>query len=422
MKKTILLLLVAALVASAFVGCKKEEEKVTLNLMGYGDNSNDEGVIWNNQITTFAEMNPGVEIVSELLYDEAYHAKVPARMAAQDFPHLAYTGADARWGAPWKEADQHIDNRPYIDADFYDMSLIPEMGPNGERYYLPIGISNQTSVLFANEVLINELGMAIPETYDDLKAMVPVAQEAGIDVIATAGAAGWVWGSCIMSTFVGRTAGEAEWVEGAVNGANSFEDDSMVQALEYLEMMVADGILDPKYVQVDYGTAPSIFSNGEALFLADGQWRAGAVENMDVRSTMKLMAWPVMPNDRGSMKGSVPAAWTVGYGVMKQAVDDGVDGIAADFLAYINNLEWSTQRLTSGAIVAPVIKGYELPSNVPVETAQKIDLAANAPFSQVIDAYLAGPPNNALNEGMQKIVSGTATAAEIAAEVESLAR
>ena len=134
------------------------------------------------------------------------------------------------------------------------------------------------------------------------------------------------------------------------------------------------------------------------------------------------MPWPVMPYDKPGMKGSIPAAWTVGYGVMKQAVDDGVDGLAAEFLAMINNMEWSTQRLTSGAIVAPVIKGYKLPSNVPVETAQKIALAANAPFSQVIDAYLAGPPNGALNEGMQKIVTGTATAAEIAAAVEALAR
>ena len=42
--------------------------------------------------------------------------------------------------------------------------------------------------------------------------------------------------------------------------------------------------------------------------------------------------------------------------------------------------------------------------------------------TEVIDAHLTGPPNEALNVGMQKIAAGEATAEEIAAEVEALAR
>lgn len=422
MKKALLLLLVIAMVSIALIGCKKEADSVTLNIMGYGDNSNQEGVIWNKQIAEFQEMYPDVIIVSELLYDEAYHQKVTARLAAGDAPHVAYMGADARWGAPWVEAGQQIDNRPYIDAGFYDMNMIPEMGPNGERYYLPLGSVNITTVLYANEPLIKSLGFDLPTTYEDMAAMVPAANAAGIDVVAIAGADSWVWGSCFLSSLVARTSGDPMWVSKAVDGENKFNDDAMVDALGIIETMLADGVIDPKYVLVDYGTAPSIFSNEGALFMIDGQWRAGNVENPDVRNNMKLLPLPVMPGEKSATAGSVAAAWQVGYGLTKQAEDDGVAEIAAAFVAYINNEEWTTQRLRDGNIVAPVIKGYKVPSDLPAETAQKVALAQTAPISEVIDAFLTGPPNNTLNEGMQKIAAGTATAKEVADAVEALAR
>ena len=421
MKKTLLLLLIVALVASAFVGCKKEEEKVTLNVMGYGDNSNQEGISWKRMIDAFQAENPDIVIVDELLYDEAYHQKVTARLASGDVPHLAYMGADARWGAPWVEAGQQIDNRPYIDTAMFDMNMIPEMGPNGERYYLPLGSSNITTVLFANEPLIQSLGFELPETYDDIKAMVPAAQEAGLQVISIDGADGWAWGSCLLSALIARTSGDAMWVSKAVAGENSFTDDAMVEALGLIELMVADGVIDSKSVLVDYGANITTFSNEQALFFIQGQWAAGGVENPDVRDNMVLMAWPEMPGQKG-LDGSVAAAWQVGYGLTKQAEDDGVAEAAAKLLAYINREEEATQRLRDGAIVAPVIKGYVTPSDVPPEVAQKVAMAQTAPTTEVIDAFLSGPPNDALNAGMQKIAAGEATAAEVAAEVESLAR
>lgn len=134
MKKALVLCVVLALLGGMVFAEGQGEassEKVVLNVMGYGDNSNAEGIAWNRLVTTFMEENPDIEIVSELLYDEAYHQKVTARLAAGDVPHVAYMGADARWGAPWQEAGQQIDHRPFLDTDMYDMSLIPEMGPDG---------------------------------------------------------------------------------------------------------------------------------------------------------------------------------------------------------------------------------------------------------------------------------------------------
>jgi len=89
-----LLLLSAAVVLTA-------APKVVVKAMGYGDNSNPEGINWLRIVAAFEKANPDIDIDFELLYDEAYHQKVVARLAAGDVPHMAYMGADARWAKPW---------------------------------------------------------------------------------------------------------------------------------------------------------------------------------------------------------------------------------------------------------------------------------------------------------------------------------
>jgi len=123
------------------------------------------------------------------------------------------------------------------------------------------------------------------------------------------------------------------------------------------------------------------------------------------------------------MAGSVAAAIQVGYGLTKEgAKDPAVRDAALKFLKYFYSYEETTQRLRDGAIVAPILKNYKIPDDMPSIVKQKVALAQKAKNTDVIDAFLSGAANDALNAGMQKIVAGTATPEQVAAEVEKLAR
>ena len=426
MKKAIMFLMILALVSgSLFANGQQEakDETIVLKVMGYGDNSNQEGVSWKRIVETFEAENPNIDIQDELLYDEAYHQKVVARLASGDVPHVAYMGADARWGAPWKEGSQQYDMTKDIDTAQYDLSLIPKMGPAGERYYIPLGTSNMTTVLFMNTNLVESLGFSKPETYEDLVAMVPAAQAAGIDVVTIDGADGWAWGSCFMSAMVARTTGDANWVSKAVAGEKSFTDEEFVNALSIISTMITDGVITEKSVLVDYGTNTSNFNNEKALFMVQGQWAAGSVENPNVKDDMLLIPWPIMPGQKAAMNDSVAAAWQVGYGITNAGSEDpAILDAAVKFINYFNNPAEVEQRLRDGAIIAPVLKNFAMPDDLPNAVIQKVALSKYAVESEVIDAFLTGDPNDALNTGMQKIASGLATPAEVAAEVEALAR
>jgi raffinose/stachyose/melibiose transport system substrate-binding protein len=409
----LLLLLAAAALTAA--------PKVVVKAMGYGDNSNPEGVNWLRIVAAFEKANPDIDIDFELLYDEAYHQKVVARLAAGDVPDLAYMGADARWGKPWQEAGQQWDHKPFMDPKYYDLKLIPAMGPKGEIWEIPLGTSNICTVLYMNEKLVKSLGFSTPKRYQDIVAMVPAARAKGLDVVSIDGADGWAWGSCLMSGIIARLSGDPHWVSKAVEGRYKFTDKVFVDSLALIERMIKDGVIPSKSVLVDYGANLSNFSNEKALFMVQGQWIAGSIENPEVAENTLMMAWPKLPGEKAATAGSVAAAISVGYGVTKAgAADPKVRDAALKFINYFYSHEETTQRLRDGAIVAPVLKNFKVPDDLPALVKQKVSLAQKAMNTDVIDAFLSGAPNDALNAGMQKIAAGQATAQQVAAEVESL--
>lgn len=402
-----------------FTGCAKKEaapSKVTLNIMGYGDNANAEGLTFKRICEEFMAENPDIVLNYEMLYDEAYHQKVVARLAAGDVPDVAYMGADARWGASWQEANQQIDNTPYYPSNI-DVSLVPDFFGNGNRPYLPLGGSNYCTVVGVNTELLAKIGGKIPETYEDLVALAKLCKSNGIECISTHGADGWVWGSCVMSGIIPRTTGDLKWIEKAVNKQVKFTDEGFVAALDVLAQWVKDGVISKDAILIDNGTGLSNFVNGKCLMYIDGQWGFGEQNLGDLSKKVKLISIPPVPGEK-ACAGSLAGAWQVGYGITKAGASDPAKLEAAKkWIAYFFSETETIQRLADGAISAPILKNFTLPDGMDPCIAEKATLG-KYPSCYVIDSYLSGTPNDVLNAGMQNIVAGKTTAKELAAAVQ----
>ena len=420
MKKLLAVTCVLAIAASLFAAPKakkaKKVKQVTLNIMGYGDNSNSEGQTFKRICEEFEAENPDVKIDYEMLYDEAYHQKAVSRLAAGDVPDIAYMGADARWGAEWQEAGQQINNVPYYPENI-DASLVPDFFGTGVKPYLPLGGSNYCTVVAINMDLLNKIGGKIPETYEDMKALAKTCKANGIQLMSTHGADGWVWGSCVMSGIIPRTTGDLKWIEKAVNKQVKFTDQGFVDALSVLSTWVKDGVLDPNSVLTDNGTGMSNFVNGKYLMYIDGQWAFGEQNLGKLSKSVKLISIPQVPGEK-ACAGSLAGAWQVGYGITKKGTKDKkVLDAAKRWMAYFYSYEETVQRLQDGGISAPIIKNFKLPAGMDPCIAEKATLGAY-PSCYVIDSYLTGVANDTLNAGMQDIVSGKITPAALAANVQ----
>ena len=389
-------------------------ETVTLNILAYGDGPTAED--FERICNEFMEKNPNIKIESELLVNEEYHKKAASLLATGNVPDLAYMGADARWGAKWKDAEQQVDNVPYYPSNI-DASMVPDFYGTGIKPYLPLGKNNYCSVVAVNTELLKKIGGKLPETYDDMKALATLCKTNDIELMSTHGADDWVWGSCVMSGIIPRTTGDLKWIEKAVNKQVKFTDQEFVDALSVLKTWVDDGVLDPNSVNIDTGTGLANFVKGKYLMYIDGQWDFGEVSLGELSNTVTLISIPPVPGEK-YCAGSMASEWQPGYGITKKcASDEKTLDAEKKWLAYFNSDEEVFNRLNTGGISSTILKDFVLPSDINHCIAEKAKLN-NYPVCQVIDSYLKGTANDMLNAGMKKIVSGTTTPIDLAASVQ----
>ena len=280
-----------------------------------------------------------------------------------------------------------------------------------------MGGSNYCTVVGVNMVLLEKIGGKLPTTYAEFVELAKLCKANGIECLSTHGADSWVWGSCVMSGIIPRTTGDTTWIEKAIAGKVKFTDQGFVDALNVLSTWVKDGIISKDSVLVDNGTGISNFANGKYLMYIDGQWGFGETNYGDLSKDIKLIPIPAVPGEKAN-SGSIAGAWQVGYGITKKgASDPKVLDAAKRWLAYFFSYEETVQRLADGAISAPILKNFVTPEGMDPLIAEKGKLGAY-PSCFVIDSYLTGTANDTLNAGMQDIVAGKMTGAELAASVQ----
>lgn len=400
-----------------------QDNRNVIKVLAYGEPGGREESFLNEVISDFESTHSGYTISYEILYDTPYFNRAVEMVNSNNIPDIYYGGPDVRWGSLWKDNNLQFNHRPYMDETLYDLSLIPDHGPNGEIVNIPLGTTNLCGVMFANEALLTSLGLSLPASYADLVAMVPTAQANGLDLVSFDGADSWAWGACFLSTYVTRFTGDPLFVSKAIAGEKSFTDPGFIQALAAVQTWVDDGVFPNDVLLTDYSTNLRNYSNGDALFVIQGQWVAGDIESTIAAHT-QFLPLPAMPGENPAMNGSVAGAMSVGYGMTRIAGDDPVRReLCMDFLDLINSRELATSRLEDGAIVAPIIQDFTPPSSLSSILQKKVVFAHSLALTTgVIDAFLTGDANDAVNTGAQRIAAGDRTPLQVAQEVESLVR
>ena len=405
-------------------------DKVTLNILGYGSADNGEGQVFDRICDEFMAANPDVIVRYELYYGDDYHTRVYNRLSSNDIPDIAYMGADERWGGAWKDANQQINNAPYFPS-YIDANLVPDFYGNGVKPYLPLGGSNYCTVVGVNMDLLTEIGSdetELNQALSSYETFVAIANKFNvyktnhpelIACLATHGADTWVWGSCVLSAIIPRTTGDSKWIEKAANGQRSFTSNEFKAALQVIADWVDDGIIDENSASTDDGTGKANFAAGKYLMYIDGQWGFGEANYEDLADDIKLFAIPAIENGTASLQNCMAAAWQAGYGITKKGASNAkVLDAAKRWMAYFNSEEETIQRLRDGGISCPILKNFTPPDDIDPLVVEKTRLASY-PTCYVIDSYLTGDANDALNNGVKNIVAGTDTVDNVAQAIQT---
>jgi len=135
---------------------------------------------WSNAvqpfIPQFTELT-GIEVETDFRSETEFLTALPIKLAAASptpdaFMYLAYgQGITAGWLEP---LNSYYENKDLVDPQWYDEADILQVAreyplwSNGERYAFPITAEAQT--LYVNKTYLNEKGLDVPRTFDELLA------------------------------------------------------------------------------------------------------------------------------------------------------------------------------------------------------------------------------------------------------------
>jgi raffinose/stachyose/melibiose transport system substrate-binding protein len=411
------LALLFSLAAGPLLGDVRAQEPVELRVW---DASTDpvESANTDEIYAAFTEQNPNVTIVREVFSVEQMRDTVNTAMASGTGPDViaydsgpGYAGvlADAGLLLPLDDYAAQYGWIERISPPAVEATTI-----DGTFYGMP----QQTDLIgmYYNQTLLDQEGMTVPETLDELVAFCGEATEKGYIPIAFADNPGWEafhQFSMTANQMVGP-----EGIQALLNNEGSWNTPEIVTAIEAFFVTLRDaGCFPEDTVAISYEDGNSLFYNGEALLHTTGSWLAGEIEEFMPDAEIGFVPFPEIEGGKGRVWISgVGSAWFITAST--QHPDE-----AAAFLDYLISQEAGQRWIEGSRVFVPFevdLSTIEVSplTRLVIDTLQNAE-AEGTQFGYNVDV-LAPPEFNAMMEsGFQAMLVGDKTAEQQAADLEA---
>ncbi len=146
---------------------------------------------------------------------------------------------------------------------------------DGKWISAPVNV-HSTNWVWANKPLLDELGIAVPTTWDELVAAMQKVKDAGKVAVAHGGQP---WQDATIFDAVVMSTGGPDFYKAAFIDldAEALGSDTMVEAFD--RMTVIRGFVDDNFSGRDWNLASAMVINGEAAFQFMGDWAKGEFLN-----------------------------------------------------------------------------------------------------------------------------------------------
>ena len=245
-----------------------EEEKVKLRVMS----SYDPKTLGQHYVDAWeqAAEELGYEVEVESMGSEAYKTKVKVALAGDELPDVFTT-----WGGtyvePFIEAGAVLPVQDYIEEsgiEYKDETIFPY--EDGNTYVIVNRLATYNTFYY-NKKLVEEVGVELPETFDDLLECVEKVkaynEENGtfISTICLGDKDRWV-GEVLYTLLVAREDKEA--FNKAWAGETDFTGEAFLNAAKKIEQLVEAGAFTEGFLQISAPEANELFAAEDALFYA----------------------------------------------------------------------------------------------------------------------------------------------------------
>ena len=251
-------------------------EETTIHVMSWEPQQVD-GTAWWDKITQgFEAAHPGVKIESNFVTFNQYLTTLAAMTAGNSLPDVFYGHVKA---AELGRAGLAVNYKDVFDdaffKQFYPGPLRQFTFDKSAVYALPW--TAQIFGIFANDRIMKELGLKVPETWDELIAMTPKIKSAGYTPLA--------WGNLAHNVcpdfflpLVTQYGGDVYALDDLTAPGVSWDSKPVVDALTLLQKLAKAGVFLDGINGIDERPAWQIAYQGKAAMLYTGSWAPAIFE------------------------------------------------------------------------------------------------------------------------------------------------
>ena len=295
----------------------KPAEKVNLKISAWGIETDPNSVIIKEAVDLYNKTNTfNATATIEFTEQEQYKTKLAALMAGNEVPDVFNTWP-AGFLKPFVKAGKIYSISDDLDKDAewkgrYVGGMFAPLTFDGKIYGAP---TTQTVVcLYYNTEIFNKLGLKVPTTYAELKAVCDTLNKNNITPFALGNKAPWV--GAMMSEVIANRIGGSDPFNKIYDGTGTWEDPSYIEAGKIMDELVKMNAFPKGFNALDNDPAQEIFKQGKAGMLVMGSWAIQQLTNdqSPLKGKVDIAPFPAMDNGKGSvdnMLGQVDQSFAI---------------------------------------------------------------------------------------------------------------
>jgi len=264
LKKAATLLLLAMLALSSVFA-----QKTTINFWTWRP---EDVETYDKLIAVFNKTNPDIKIVQTAHKSTDYNTILSAALSGGSGPDVfqsrAYGGLETFAQSGFLEPLEK-----WV-PELKDFNKTPLKGAtsikDGKIYGVPF--ASQTLFVFYNKAIYKQLGLSVPDTWDQFIGNLQAMKKAGTQPLANGGKEGWTL-EVMMGAICPNFYGANDFFDAVVAGKTTFQDPRFVNAIAKLKELTP--YMPDLYMGVSYTDMQSAFINEVAGHFIGGSFEAG---------------------------------------------------------------------------------------------------------------------------------------------------
>lgn len=164
---------------------------------------------------------------------------------------------------------------------------------NGKIYSVPL--SANVSGIYFNKTKFEELGLKVPETWDEFETLVKQIKADGETPFALAGSEGWTLNGYHQLAYISVTgSGDKanDYLRFSPVNSISTKDKEVKEVLTRLDLLASKGNQQTNWEGASYNDSVVAFATEKALMLPGGSWVLAAIKQQDPKFDISTFAFP----------------------------------------------------------------------------------------------------------------------------------